>query len=491
MRTHNTDQHHTPAALEPLEARRLASASPLVINGTDGADTIRIRQSGSTLTVTRNGANTTRKTADVSSVVVNGRGGADSITADDSVKVRLTLSGGPGNDMLRGGSAADVLRGDSGNDTIQGGGGNDQVHGNDGNDSLSGNAGDDRLWAGAGDDTLDGGDGADVLVSIGGAGDDDRLAGGAGADQFWADPAPTDRVTDRSAGDLYKPVGAFMTYRIARADGSFSKVPVSTKLQGQDLPDPVASKKISGREDYSINPLFAADGPTEQDVDQNGAADCYFLSSLAGLARTAPEHVKGRVVDLGDGTYAVHFQDYDRNVYVRVDADLPVDNTGKPFYAGLGQDKSIWVPVLEKAWAFYRRSQGTYASIDFGRSKEVFKALGMQDVAFQDSFRSAASMLDTIDAALDAGLPLTFWTKMTEPKGSPLRPSHVLTGVRVIRDARGNPTHLVLRDPLKNDGARAMAAATGEALDGSNDGYLTITAAQAAAAMKGVTWARV
>ena len=470
MRTSNTDRRHTPAALEPLEARRLASASPLVINGTDGADTIRVRQSGSTLSVTRNGSTTRRDADDVSSVVVNGRGGADSITADDTVKVRLTLNGGSGNDVLRGGAGQDVLRGDSGNDTVTGGGGND------------------RLYGGSGDDTLDGGGGDDVLVSIGGRGDDDRLTGGAGADQFWADPSATDRVTDRSNRDLYKPVGAFMTYRIARGDGAYSTVPVSTKLEGQDLPDPVPDRGTSGREDYSINPLFAADGPTAQDVDQNGADDCYFLSSLAALAGSVPEHIKGRVVDLGDGTYAVHFQDYDRHTYVRVDGDLYVNSEDKPYYAGLGRDKSIWVPILEKAWAFYRRSQGTYASIDLGKSKDVFKALGMTDVQFRDSFRSAASMLNTIDAALDAGLPLTFWTRMVAPENSPLRPSHVLTGVRVVRDSKGNPTHLVLRDPTKNDGARAMAAATGEALDGSNDGYLTVTAAQAAAAMKGVTW---
>ena len=68
---------------EPLEDRRLMSSS-WTIDGTDAADTIRVRQSGSTVSVTRNGATTRR--SDVSSLVVNARGGNDAISGDDSVK---------------------------------------------------------------------------------------------------------------------------------------------------------------------------------------------------------------------------------------------------------------------------------------------------------------------------------------------------------------------------------------------------------------------
>src|SRR5439155_9205458 len=64
------------ATFEPLEGRRLLS-STWTIDGTDAADTIRIRQSGSTVSVTRNGV--TARRGDVSAVTVNGRGGNDTI----------------------------------------------------------------------------------------------------------------------------------------------------------------------------------------------------------------------------------------------------------------------------------------------------------------------------------------------------------------------------------------------------------------------------
>ena len=320
------------------------AAVPLVINGTDSADTIRIRQSGSTLTVTRNGSTTTRSTSGLSGVVVNGKNGSDLIQADDSVRVPLTLNGNAGNDTLRGGSGAD------------------------------------RLYGGSGADALDAGPGNDVLVSIGGSSDRDRLAGGSGKDNFWIDSDDADRITDLSSGDYYNAVGSFMPYRIQRSSNTFSNVTVPIQLNGQDLADPIASKYASGWRDFSGQPLFDASGPSEADIDQGAAADCYFLSSLSSVAKADPELLRRSVVDLGDRTYAVHFVNSGRHYFVRVDGDLPVDGAGRPFYAALGSGGSSWAPVIEKAWAFFRRSQGTYASTDFGRPSELYKALGLNDV---------------------------------------------------------------------------------------------------------------
>src|SRR5205085_3163579 len=79
-------QSTIPSTFEPLEDRRLMSAV-WTIDGTDAADTIRVHQSGSTVSVTRNGVTTRR--SEVSSVVVNGRRGNDTIAADDSLTVPL------------------------------------------------------------------------------------------------------------------------------------------------------------------------------------------------------------------------------------------------------------------------------------------------------------------------------------------------------------------------------------------------------------------
>ena len=437
----------TNALFEPLEGRRLMAASPWVINGTDGADTIRVRQSGSTLTVTRNGSTTSRSTSGLSGVVVNGRGGSDAIQADDTVRLPLTLHGGAGNDTLRGGAAAD------------------------------------RLYGGTGADALDAGPGNDLLVTIGGASDRDRLAGGSGRDDFWIDSDDADRMSDLSSGDVYKAVRSFMDYRIRRADGSFGGIDVPIGLDGQDLADPVASGNSGGWKDFSDRPLSDAGGPTEHDIDQGAVGDCYLLATLSSLAKVDPTVLTRRIADLGDGTYAVHFERSGGHYFVRVDGELPVDGSGQPVYAALGRGGSVWAPVVEKAWAFFRRSQGTYASINIGRPSEVYRALGLGDTRVEynpGAFRSDGGMLEKIDAVLDDGGTVAYSTLDDQPSGSKVRENHILMVHRVVRNARGAATAVVLRDPYKSD--------TPGAVDGANDGYITLTSAQAAAWMEALYW---
>ena len=76
----------------------------VVVNGTAGRDTIRVTQSGTTLTVTLNGRVSTLSTAGASRLVVNGGDGEDTILLDRSVTIDSVLNGGGGRDRLRGGS---------------------------------------------------------------------------------------------------------------------------------------------------------------------------------------------------------------------------------------------------------------------------------------------------------------------------------------------------------------------------------------------------
>jgi hypothetical protein len=76
---------------------------------------------------------------------------------------------------------------------------------------------------------------------------------------------------------------------------------------------------------------------------------------------------------------------------------------------------------------------------------------------------------------------VSYWTVRDVPASSYLHGAHVLTAVRVVRNSKGVPTGLVLRDPYKSDGRRSV--------DGANDGYMTVKASHAAAALRGLTWA--
>ncbi len=97
-------------------------------------------------------------------------------------RLRCTIVGTQGNDLLVGTPGRDVICGLGGNDRIRGGGGNDVLIGGNGNDILSGGDGNDRLYGDAGADTLWGDRGADLLE--GGAGPD-RLIGGTGRDTMY------------------------------------------------------------------------------------------------------------------------------------------------------------------------------------------------------------------------------------------------------------------------------------------------------------------
>lgn len=168
----------------------------LDIFGTDGADEITIKESGSQLMVSRAGLVQNFAIADFDSVYINAGLGDDLIDfstaktsiyasggyGNDTVQAGFgndTLFGSLGNDVLDGGAGADRIGGWKGKDTIFGGEGEDRLYGDQDADRLDGNSGRDRLWGGTGNDTLSGGQSNDRLYGEDG---DDRLIGSVGND---------------------------------------------------------------------------------------------------------------------------------------------------------------------------------------------------------------------------------------------------------------------------------------------------------------------
>jgi Ca2+-binding RTX toxin-like protein len=150
-------------SLEAFEPRDLPSAGPvlipaahqLVIVGTQGADNVRVGQSGGRLIVNFDGRVYNYSSAGISRVLFSGGIGDDTFV--NRTSLRTIANGGNGDDTLIGGR---------GNDWLAGGAGNDDLRGEAGDDRLDGNAGDDHLAGGLGHDSLNGGSGNDV-------GDDD------------------------------------------------------------------------------------------------------------------------------------------------------------------------------------------------------------------------------------------------------------------------------------------------------------------------------
>ena len=115
-------------------------------------------------------------------------GALNDLVVIPNVAVRVSATGGSGDDLIESGGASDRL---------EGGEGVDSLVGHAGEDRLSGETGDDLVQGGEDADTLLGGDGADILQ--GEAGDEDVLLGGVGGDLLRGGDG--DDVLDGEAGD--------------------------------------------------------------------------------------------------------------------------------------------------------------------------------------------------------------------------------------------------------------------------------------------------
>jgi hypothetical protein len=103
-------------------------------------------------------------------VLFVGGDGFDWVIADGA-RIRATMHGKGGNDVLRGGAYSDSLNGGPGNDILFGFGGTDQIYGNQGNDTIFGGSSNDALFGNSSVDVLYGEAGHDFLDDGGQAGD--------------------------------------------------------------------------------------------------------------------------------------------------------------------------------------------------------------------------------------------------------------------------------------------------------------------------------
>jgi len=448
---------------ESLEKRQLMSANlsgqepgMLIIFGTLNSDTITVTKlTDGRVRVNDNGNFKTFAAGAVTSIWAVMSSGSDQLTIDSDLTIPTTLDGGNGDDKITGGSGNEVLlggaghddlRGRNGNDQIEGDAGNDIIRGGNGDDELNGDVGKDVIYGGAGKDELNGGDNNDILVAVGG-GQADNAVGGSGTDTFWIDSESTELVTsgsgERDLGLVHR-ISKFKDLNIHHGFLDDDTTTVSRNLNGQGLPDPLADGTYR---DFSDHPLFASAGPTVTDIDQGGVGDCYFLASLAGVAKLNPNHIQRHMVDLGDGTYAVRFKGLFGEEYVRVDGDLPTKDSGALKYAKLGAEDSIWVAIMEKAWAFQRRNEGTYQSIDHGPVSEVFGALGLSANSSLRPF-TRNELIDRIRTEMAAGRAM-FISTIDNPSDndSNMTGDHVYLVDRVNVDSAGNATSVRLYNP--------------------------------------------
>ncbi|HEX8911067.1 MAG TPA: C2 family cysteine protease [Humisphaera sp.] len=422
-------------AVEPREGRQLMSAS--IVNGwvnvigTSGNDVITVGTWNGQYTVTENGQ-TTILAGTVNKIYVDAGAGNDVVKVAPQITKAAILVGGLGDDALYGAGGADFLYGGAGND---------------------------RLYAGAGAsvDWLYGEDGNDTLVAVGGGAD--HLLGGNGTDNLWFGTGDqTDLTATEVLGGWVHNIGKF-------ANGA------SIEPAGQNLADP-------GLQDYAAHygplssdtPLFAATGPKMDDVRQGGLGDCWFMSGLASVAKAKPDVIRQAVTELGDGTYAVRYFDDGAAKYYRVDAQLARKNSNNAVIFAQPGNNSLWVPIMEKAYAFHRSDSHQYKEMNSGWGDETMQALGKYTESDDVIWHSNSTLATNMRNRLLAGGAVT---ACTDPAilGCSIVPSHCYSVVAVSSDLKT----ITLRNPWGLDGKTKYSDGKTTFSDSSNDGYIKIS----------------
>jgi hypothetical protein len=445
-----------------LSALRLAD---IVYVTTDNANNnVELRTSGTNVEVKdwTNGHSFLFASAGLSRVSVTCGSGNDRVV-DNVSWLGLTAYGNAGNDYLEGYNAADYLYGGDGNDSLVGYGGDDVMYGGNGNDILKGMAGNDYLYGDAGDDIVVGGDGNDYLV--GGDGDD-QIIGGAGTNWLYGGNGNDTLVTINGNTTDYADGGA--GYDTVWTDQNyiqvlFVQIPVQDTIVNAEKIQAVASfangadRTLDGDwiasptdgtnyKSFASHPVFGAGGPSVNDIDQNALGDCWLMASLGSMANDHPNAARSLVADFGDGTYGVALG----GKFYRVTGDLPTWSAASSDlkFAGLGHDGSLWVALVEKAYASYRTGANTYASLNNGDPQDALKAYGETSVGehYYAVGSNSTTLANDVYTHWNAYQSCTICTG-TVPNGSPLVGSHCYTVYSVNRDALGRVTSIIVRNP--------------------------------------------
>lgn len=491
------------------------SGSKLVVKTDNLSTSVAVSQNGTNIRISEVGTSRTWDYASSRVGTVEFQGGAGDDRFVNNVRSLPVIAfGGNGNDYLEGYDGNDQLYGDSGNDTLVGYGGNDRIWGGDGNDTIRGMAGDDQLNGGSGNDTIDGSTGNDILwggigndVLLGGDGNDqliggdgnDQLNGQAGIDKLWGEGGSDVLISIDTAFGEYVDGGTgsdtlwidqvgssgdnligVTSEDMVQRVGSFRNGADRT-LNGDRIVDPI---QLSGHtyNRFSNNPLFSSAGPKMSDVDQGALGDCYALAGLGAIALDSPNAIRQNVVDFNDGTYGVRLGDS----FYRVDDDLPVVTRGDttPAYAQLGAENSMWVSLVEKAFAHHRRGDNRYASIEGGWAVEMNQAFRSSTAGQKEirSYSNATALANDIYSRYQSYQAVTIGFVGNLVGSVPLIANHMYTIAGFDRNSSGVVTRIKLMNPHANDS---------NPNDGNNQQFVWVTPAQAFAQTGRVNWGRV
>jgi hypothetical protein len=210
---------------------------------------------------------------------------------------------------------------------------------------------------------------------------------------------------------------------------------------GQDTPRAMNYWHETFRYATAHGTLFAAAGPSNLDVSQGAAGDCYFLAALGETVSRDPQAVQNMFIDNGDGTFTVRFFHETGGTavadYITVNNQLPVDRWGRFVFADMGQKAAspnnvLWVALAEKAYA-QLAAEGwsraglagpvnSYYNITGGFGDQAMQQITGDSTSWQltHGTNAVAAMINE----LASGDLVTLATNHSEPRGSHVLADH-------------------------------------------------------------------
>jgi Calpain family cysteine protease len=220
------------------------------------------------------------------------------------------------------------------------------------------------------------------------------------------------------------------------ADSNLDWVPVNGRLFGPGGPDP------------------------DRNVDQGGAGDCYFLSSLSAIAHRDPGFVMRNIRQNDNGTYTVRLYQNGAPVDVTVTPDLPWNTQQDNFtyaHAPDSQDApdGLWAALYEKAYA--QLSDGYSVIGKGGNPTTAMTSITGQQASWSgwsNGGSDSAPALPDIQAKLSQGYAVTALTPGNnwDQRGEEIVGDHAYAVRRVYTDPGTHQQMIELVNPWGRDG---------------------------------------
>lgn len=233
---------------------------------------------------------------------------------------------------------------------------------------------------------------------------------------------------------------------------------------GGDRSDPVA---VQGAGD--------ANRIAPSDVSQGMLGDCFFLASLAAVAKFYPNLLAGNISGPdGDGQYSVRF--YRKTMFgtfeevvIRVRPNFPeIGTSGQAAYAKEGDNQEMWVMLYEKAYA---QLLGSYGTLNQGGvAEDALEALTGREASttstrggfFGTDTMSANQIRDNIRGSLQNSRPVVADTHPERDFNNLPKADRDFASTKQIVGSHSysvlscDDTHVRLRNPWGGSGAEIV-----------------------------------